>query len=130
MKTLILLRGLPNSGKSTLGKLLAPHSKFEADDYFYDENDIYRFDPSKLKQAHGMCQQNTKECMRLGLHETVVVSNTFTEEWEMAPYLKMAKELNYRVQTIITEKRHDGDNGHNVPEETLQNMRERFEIKL
>jgi hypothetical protein len=42
----------------------------------------------------------------------------------------MAKELNYRVQTIITEKRHDGDNGHNVPEETLQNMRERFEIKL
>jgi hypothetical protein len=44
--------------------------------------------------------------MKLGLHETVVVSNTFTEEWEMAPYLKMAEELDYRVQTVITEKRH------------------------
>ena len=130
MKTLILLRGLPNSGKSTLAKLLAPNSRFEADDYFYDESDIYRFDATKLVTAHGKCQTNTRECMKLGLHETVVVSNTFTEEWEMSPYIKMAKDYDYRVQTVITEKRHDGDNGNNVPEETIKDMRNRFEIKL
>jgi len=130
MKTLILLRGLPNSGKSTLARLLAPNSKFEADDYFYDKNNIYRFDPTKLKQAHGKCQTNTRECMKLGLHETIVVSNTFTEEWEMSPYFTLAKDYGYRVQTVITEKRHDGDNGNNVPEETIKDMRERFEIKL
>tara|TARA_R110000765_G_scaffold53828_3_gene107788 strand:+ start:354 stop:746 length:393 start_codon:yes stop_codon:yes gene_type:complete len=130
MKTLILLRGLPNSGKSTLANILAPNSKYEADDYFYDANGVYNFDATKLKEAHKTCQDKTNTCLLFGLHQVVVVSNTFTQEWEMEPYMKMAENHGYRIQTVITEKRHDGDNGHGVPDETIQNMINRFEIKL
>jgi len=130
MKTLILLRGLPNSGKSTLANLLAPNAKFEADDYFYDPNGMYKFDPTKLGEAHSDCQSRVNICLQFGLHDNVVVSNTFTQEWEMKPYIEMALNHGYRIQTVITEKRHDGDNGHNVPKETIDKMRNRFEIKL
>ena len=32
--------------------------------------------------------------------------------------------------TIIVENRHGGQNKHGVPEEKVQQMRDRFEIKL
>jgi len=34
------------------------------------------------------------------------------------------------VFTIIVENRHGGVNEHNVPEQVLENMRNRFEFKL
>jgi hypothetical protein len=42
----------------------------------------------------------------------------------------MAELNEYRVFSIIVENRHGGVNEHNVPEEVLTKMRERFEIKL
>jgi predicted kinase len=130
MNTLILLRGLPGSGKSTLANLLAPNSTYEADDYFYDSNGVYNFDATKLKEAHTVCQDKTNACLLFKLNKIVIVSNTFTQEWEMEPYIKMAERHGYRVQTIISENRHKSDSIHGVPEESLQKMRERFEIKL
>jgi hypothetical protein len=65
-----------------------------------------------------------------GLNETIVVSNTFTQEWEMKPYFELAETHGYRVFSIIIENRHGGVNEHNVPDEVLTKMRERFEIKL
>jgi hypothetical protein len=48
----------------------------------------------------------------------------------MKPYMDMAKEWKYRVFTIIVENRHGGVNQHGVPDEKLQQMNDRFEIKL
>jgi hypothetical protein len=62
--------------------------------------------------------------------ELIVVSNTFTQEWEMTPYYEWAKDFNYQVYSIIVENRHDGVNQHGVPSEKLQQMNDRFEIKL
>ena len=59
---LILIQGLPGSGKSTFGKRLAKEIgayMFEADDYFM-KNGKYVFDQSKLHEAHKKCLQNTK----------------------------------------------------------------------
>jgi hypothetical protein len=58
------------------------------------------------------------------------VSNTFTQEWEMEPYFELAKTYGYKVFSIIVENRHGGENQHEVPEEVLTKMRERFEITL
>jgi hypothetical protein len=58
------------------------------------------------------------------------VSNTFTQEWEMKPYFDLAKKYGYKVFTVIVENRHGGKNVHNVPDEALEKMRNRFEIKL
>jgi predicted kinase len=133
MKTLYLLRGLPGSGKSTLAKQLGG-SHFETDLYFVSPDDTYNFDPSKLKEAHQWCQDAVSNAMLLnyttGHNETIVVSNTFTQEWEMKPYMNMAENWGYRVFSIIVENRHGGVNQHGVPDEKLQQMNDRFEIKL
>jgi hypothetical protein len=60
----------------------------------------------------------------------IVVSNTFTQEWEMRFYQIIAKKYGYKITTIIVENRHGSQNDHGVPEEKIQQMRDRFEIKL
>jgi predicted kinase len=64
------------------------------------------------------------------LNKVIVVSNTFTQEWEMKPYFEMADRYDYKVFSIVVENRHGGVNEHNVPEEVLTKMRERFEVNL
>ncbi len=126
MKNLFLLRGLPGSGKSTLAKRInAVH--LEADQYFMVDSE-YKFDPTKLKQAHDNCVKRCEEHMLLD--NDIVVSNTFTMEWEMKRYLDLASEYGYLVHSLIVENRHNGVNTHNVPQETLDKMKNRFEIKL
>jgi Mor family transcriptional regulator len=60
----------------------------------------------------------------------IAVANTFTQEWEMESYFELAKKYNYTVFTIIIENRHNGKNVHNVPEDKIQQMKNRFNIKL
>ena len=127
MKTLILLRGLPGSGKSTLAKALGG-SHIEADMFFIQDGE-YKFDASKLKQAHEWCRATTEIAMKRGA-DKVIVTNTFTQEWEMEAYFKLAKTYGFMVSTGIVENRHGGENLHNVPEDKIEAMRKRFEIKL
>ena len=134
MKNLYLLRGIPGAGKSTLAKQLGD-AHFEADSYFMIDGE-YQFDPTKLRKAHEWCQSQVELAMiqnhiTYGLDSSdIVVSNTFTQEWEMKPYMDMSKDWGYRVFSIIVENRHGGVNQHGVPDEKLQQMNDRFEIKL
>jgi len=133
MKNLILFRGLPGSGKSSLSSALC-EKVFSADMYFEDmapNGDlIYNFDVTKIKDAHAWCQKHTGLTMELEQYNTIGVANTFTQEWEMAPYFEMAKKWGYRVSTVIVENRHGGENIHGVPADKIQIMADRFEIKL
>ena len=126
MKILTLLRGLPGSGKSTFAKLIC-NQHVEADMFFIQDGE-YKFDVSKLKQAHEWCQWKTEEWMKKRYN--VVVSNTFTMEWEMEAYYKLAEQYGYRVHSLIMENRHDGVNEHGVPSDKLEQMKNRFEVKL
>jgi predicted kinase len=132
---LILLRGIPGSGKTTLGEVIlkSPQSTnnlvLSADDFFMDNNGNYNFDATKLKQAHNMCQQICAEAMKNGSYK-IVVANTFTQEWEMKPYFEMAERYNYRVHSVIVENRHGNSNIHEVPEDKVKQMKDRFEIHL
>ena len=63
-------------------------------------------------------------------YREIAVSNTFTQEWEMEIYFKLAKQYDYTVFTVIVENRHSGVNQHGVPEDKIQLMKDRFEIKL
>ena len=75
------------------------------------------------------CQHKVKTDMKSGV-EKIVVSNTFTTEWEMESYFEFAKEFGYKVFTLIVENRHGGTNTHNVPEDKIEQMKNRFSIKL
>jgi predicted kinase len=132
MKTLYIVRGIPGSGKSTFAKSLGG-THFEADMFFMKDGE-YKFDMSKIKEAHNWCQDSVNTAMIMnntaGLNETIVVSNTFTQEWEMMPYFEMAELHEYRVFSIILENRHGGVNEHNVPEDKIEQMKNRFEVVL
>ena len=132
MKELFLLRGLPGSGKSTLAKSL-DGIHIEADQFFMT-GDEYRFDATKLKEAHNNCLSRVKSYMYIFSSkensERIVVSNTFTQEWEMKPYFELAEKNGYRVYSLIIENRHGGVNEHGVPDEKLEQMENRFEVKL
>ena len=129
---LTIIRGPSGSGKTTFAaevQGLANGPCFEADMYFMKDGE-YLFEPSKLKQAHGWCQSEAERQMKFGYD--IVVSNTFTTEWEMKPYLDLAEKYGYTVFTVVVEKRHTNANTHNVPEETRQKQAERLSksIKL
>ncbi len=127
-KQLILLRGLPGAGKSTFSCLFPESLNFEADRYFMD-GDEYKFDPTKLADAHKWCQDQVKEAMK-SESPIITISNTLTKEWEMKVYYNMANVYGYTVTSLIIENRHGGKNIHGVPEAVLDAMKERFEIKL
>jgi len=129
MKQLMLIRGLPGSGKSTVAKLFDKALHFEADMYFLDADGNYQFDASKIKNAHNWCRHSVMDAMKEG-HPIVVVSNTFTQEWEMEVYYLLAEELGYRVISMIVENRHEGKNIHGCPDDKIEQMKTRFEISL
>jgi predicted kinase len=127
-KVLYIVRGIPGSGKSTLAKQLTANV-FEADHYFYDNDGNYNFIPSEIKEAHKECQQFVGYAMESGIPK-IAVSNTFTQEWEMEPYFELAKTYGYKTFSIVVENRHGNESIHGVPEDKLEQMKNRFEIKL
>lgn len=135
MPTLYLVRGVPGSGKSTFAASIWRESEIcEADKFFYQDNK-YQFDPTALKQAHQWCQRQVEIRMQDNMQDRnhftqIVVSNTFTQEWEMEAYFDLAKKYGYKVFTIVVENRHGGENVHGVPDDKLQQMKDRFTIKL
>ena len=135
MKNLYLLRGLPGSGKSTLANQFGD-THFEADMYFINESGEYLFNGADIKKAHQWCQSQVELTM-IQNHITddldssdIIVSNTFTQEWEMEPYYKLAETYGYRVFSLIVENRHGGENIHGAPADKIQIMKDRFEVKL
>jgi hypothetical protein len=48
----------------------------------------------------------------------------------MEDYFKLAEKYGYKVVSLIVENRHGGTNVHGVPEDKLEIMKNRFEIKL
>lgn len=137
-KVLYIVRGLPGSGKSTFARKLVGSDFLvcEADKYFIDkETGEYKFDGSKIKDAHRYCQDLVETYMKDSMvnnqwYRNIAVSNTFTQEWEMQPYFELAKKYGYTVFVTIVENYHGGKNVHGVPDDKLEVMRNRFEFKL
>ena len=91
-----LIRGLPGSGKTTLAKQYnCLH--LEADMYFI-KNGQYSFDKHQLQNAHQWCLLQTEIALKNNMD--VVVSNTFTQLWELERYIKLAVRYNIKYHII------------------------------
>ena len=129
MKSLILIRGLPGAGKTSFAKTVANKSPIIAADDFFEVNGKYKFDADLLHEAHTHCLRRTEIAMMAG-EKNIYVTNTFTTEREMKPYFEIANTFGYTVFSIIVENRLQTKNIHNVSEETINKMKNRFNIKL
>lgn len=135
-KKLIIMRGLPGSGKSTKARGLVGESVdiFSTDDFFVNpENGKYEFDPQMLGRNHALNVQRTEEAMREGV-TPVVVDNTNTRLYEMKSYVQLAQKYGYEVEFYepdtdwawnveeLTQR-----NTHGVPQDAIQRMMDRWD---
>ena len=121
---LVLIRGLPGSGKTTMarGTMFEDFEHYEAD-MFFEQSGEYCYDASKIKDAHEWCQRETFKALANG--KSVVVSNTFTRRFEMEPYFEMAKT--FGIELNVLEATGNWPNVHGVPAEAVEKMRQRWE---
>jgi|AZIC01.1.fsa_nt_gi predicted kinase len=119
MNEIVLIRGVPGSGKTTMAERDFPsHIHVEADMYFVKDGK-YCYEPTLIKDAHKWCQEKTRDAIKQG--KSVVVSNTFIKVWEMNPYFGM----NVPVRVLVATGNYS--NIHNVPKETILRMKAKFE---
>lgn len=130
MTEVILIRGLPGSGKSTLARRLhmgaqqnGSASVYHEADHFFEQ--LGYFDGSLLAQAHAQCLERFTRDISSGRFHLVMVSNTFTTQKEMLPYMEACVARGIIPQVIKCT----GTFGsvHNVPASTIERMRARWE---
>lgn len=100
-RTLIIMRGVSGSGKSTTARRIASDRGgviFSTDDFF-EKDGRYVFDPRMLPTNHRMNQERAEDAMRAGI-SPIIIDNTNTEAWEMKPYVRSAIENGYEVEIV------------------------------
>ena len=132
MPTLNIVRGLPDSGKSSYAKQAAELDGgivVEADQYFTSEEGIYTFRSDLLFKAHEDCYSRTIDELFRG--HNVYVANTFTTKKELKRYFNI-KEMypHIDINLVVTEiyTRFNTTNGHAVPLTTVKAMAARWYV--
>lgn len=122
MIQLILFRGHPGAGKTTLAKRMYPDAVYlDADSYFITADGEYKFCKELLSEVHKRCLTDTKLLLSYYPNTQIVVANTFTRVWEMQPYL----DLGYK--TLIFKVEGNFQSVHKVPQEVIDRMKENYE---
>jgi len=132
LPALILLRGLPGSGKSSLASLLSENGKWPVlsiDEYFTDDAGNYTFKYDENHLAYKKCLERTAGHIASGTSK-IFVDNTFTLDWEMEPYIDIAKSSGYFLFVVTVECFHPGKNIHGIQQEQLKKMAEKYKVKL
>jgi predicted kinase len=121
----IVFRGLPGSGKSTLiEKEFGDVPVVSADHFFIGKDGVYRFDPALIGKAHGACFRRFIQLIERDL-DLIVVDNTNTTEVEVAPYMLAAQAFGYEAKVVTVTcdpKIAAARNTHGVPEEVVLKM--------
>ncbi|NXP55642.1 N4BP2 protein, partial [Heliornis fulica] len=133
---LVLLRGVPGSGKSYLARTLLEDNPggiiLSTDDYFYKHGQ-YHYDPDSVGLAHDWNRKRAKEAFEMRI-SPIIIDNTNIQAWEMKPYVTLAQQFKYKVMFREPDtwwkfkpKELERRNIHGVSKEKIKKMLERYE---
>ena len=130
-KVLIIIRGLPGSGKTTLAKTLSDniYPIYSEDDHYHKEDGSYEWSKDKEVDAKISCWDSVIDCLQQGIAK-VFVTNVFLTQKDIEPYLNIANDLGYRCHVLIAQNTHGSQSIHNVKPEDFEEMKKKFEIVL
>lgn len=141
IKVMIIMRGLPGSGKTYLGRKIVDETVggdyrrhiFSSDNFFYDVNGMYKYDIEKLSEAHAF-NQNCVFKRAYDGWSPIIVDNTNMKLWEMHIYCKYAVQFGYIVRVLEPTTpwawnltRLSQMNEHSVPRESIERMLLKYE---
>jgi nucleoside-triphosphatase THEP1 len=111
MKTIIINRAVPGSGKTTLTNCIVDELKkhnfkiaiHSTDEYFMVDG-RYVFDINKLEEYH---KKNLEEFKKSIKNQTdiIICDNTNIAPWQTEPYTKLAREFNYKIIIFTLDPR-------------------------
>lgn len=141
-RILICMRGAPGSGKSYLAHSIIDKTMhgdyanhiFSTDDFFLNpRTKRYCFDRSRLSEAHDTNQNRVAQRAMNGW-SPIIVDNTNMQLWEMFPYFREATRNGYIIKILepktpwrISVGKLAQRNKHNVDQETIARMLEKYE---
>ena len=122
---LMIVRGIPGSGKSTFAKKLADkyHVAHFENDMFLMVNGKYDFSYEKHKIANQKCKEAVTKCLRQG--KSCIVSNVLHKASSVQKYVNIAENCGAIVMVVRVNGKHQ--NVHNVPDKVVQKFIDEFE---
>lgn len=142
MKQVVILRGLPGSGKSYYAQNLCDdlvngdeqqYLICSTDDYFW-QNEQYQFDKNKLSEYHNLNLSRFIRALSQNI-PLVIVDNTNIRRWEFIAYAEAAAALGYQVKEVVVgdikdkamQHLYSQRNIHRVPLKVINKMAYQFE---
>ena len=142
MKQVVILRGLPGSGKSYYAQNLSDdlvngdeqqYLICSTDDYFW-QNGEYQFDKNKLSEYHNLNLSRFIRALSQNI-PLVIVDNTNIRRWEFIAYAEAAAALGYQVKEVVVgdikdkamQHLYSQRNIHRVPLKVINKMAYQFE---
>lgn len=131
MKRIILMRGIPGSGKSWLAERFGHCGNiFSTDEFWYKEDQTrYAFDPAKLSEAHEWNRARVERYIKPA-DCLAIIDNTNINRRDMEPYFDLAVKYGAEVSIIqvdtplqtCIDRNAARSQDRRVPEETICRM--------
>lgn len=139
LKTLMLIRGLPSTGKTTLAKAIMsgycidplgyvkPRCAHFEDEMFFNQlvGKGKEYADARL-ESESMCRGMTESAMKDNVN-LIVVSNDFIRLWTMELYYKLGETYGYNVQEIICQNQCKESKTHT--QENIARLARFFQIR-